>query len=82
MIGNGFWVSPADRPGPSMVVPRTIGNCAIRRPGEAAAGPAIWEPEELATCGAGRRGAYGGPDVAPEWAQVRRAGARHDVPHG
>jgi len=30
----------------------------------------------------GRRGAPAGPDVAPEWARVRRAGAGHDDPHG
>ena len=47
-----------------------------------AAGLAISEPGELAACGAGRRGAPAGPDVAPEWARVRRAGAGHDDPHG
>ena len=46
------------------------------------------ESGDLGTWGAGglewrgRRSAPAGPDVAPEWARVRRAGAGHDDPHG
>ena len=35
----------------------------------------------MAACGAGRRGVPAVPDVAPEWARVRRAGVGHDLPH-
>jgi hypothetical protein len=53
----------------------------FERPGPAA-GLAIWEPGRLAICGAGRRGVPAGPDAAPEWARVQRAGVGHDGPHG
>jgi hypothetical protein len=43
---------------------------------------AIWESGKLTACGAGRRGARVGPDVGPEWARVRRAGAGHGGRHG
>ena len=47
-----------------------------------AAGLAIGNLARLATLRGRSAGAPAGPDVAPEWARVRRAGAGHDDPHG
>ena len=86
LICMRFRASPADYPGPILARfwadPRTIGNCAIRVPRGGRRG---WRSGNLGgwrPAGRGRRGAPAGPDVAPEWARVRRAGAGHDDPHG
>jgi hypothetical protein len=67
---------------PKSADPRTIGNCAIRAPrvGGEAGSLGTWEAG-VPRGGAGRA-SPSGPDAAREWAQVRRAGAGHDDPHG
>jgi hypothetical protein len=48
MIRNGFRVSPADYPGPSMGDPRTIGKwVGAESPANGRWGRAIWVPGKL-----------------------------------
>ena len=85
LICMSFRASPADYRASILprnrADPRTIGNCAIRGPraGGGAGDLGTWEAGDLRGRSAG---CPAGPDVAPEWARVRRAGAGHDDPHG